>query len=94
MEKESVIRMPSFGTVSGLKFENGGYAEVSMGTSEVNRLLDVLIKFEEGRPQPNLQILESLRRVSDHYFDRAPELLAEAVIGAYRVEFNWVPRES
>ena len=92
-EDTAIIRMPNFGTVTGLKFDDGGYAEVRMGSPEVARILDALLDYESEQDSPDEKILEKLKSVRSHYFDRSPELLAEVVIGAYRVKFNWVPRE-
>lgn len=92
-KEDDVIRLPRFGAVTGLKFDQGGFAEVRMGAPEIERILEALIEFEQARPAPDNKILEQLAAVREHFFDEGPELLAEAVIGSHRVAFEPIPRE-
>ena len=85
LEREPV-RMLSFGSLVGLRFDRGGVAEVSMGQPEVARIIRTLREIEAARPEPDKQVLEALELVLNHLYEEKAseiELLAEVVIAAH-----------
>jgi hypothetical protein len=54
------IRIPSFGSVIGLGFNRGGFAEVLMTHPEFGGILDAWNNYEQMRSKPDKQVLAAL----------------------------------
>jgi hypothetical protein len=59
-EKTLELRIPRFGSVIGLIFEDGGSAEVLMTFPELHKLLDLWMEYERGKSEPDSQLIGAL----------------------------------
>lgn len=84
------VRINGFGSLVGLRFTNGGVGEVSLGPSELRRLLKVCIDQEKDQSQPNPRVLESLKVVIDHFYEQHDdfEILADVPIAVHGVKLT------
>ena len=58
--KNSEIRLLSFGTVTKLIFEAGGYAEILMTGPELSRILDAWRTYEREKTKPDEKVIAAL----------------------------------
>jgi hypothetical protein len=80
------IRIPMFGSATGLIFENGGYVEVLMTFPEVHKLLDAWKEHEKGKAEPDKQLLETLESLFEKAFDSNVAIVAEVPIAKWRAK--------
>jgi hypothetical protein len=89
----SEIRIPSFGGVTGLIFEKGGYAEVLMTWPELYRLLRVWMAHEERKSRPDEKLIGALEVLcrKAHRFDAA--IVAEVPIAQWKAKITPILRK-
>ncbi len=87
--KRSVICLPSFGCVTGLRFDRGGSAEVLMTRPELSRLLRAWRTYETGKKKPDDKLvaaLETLLRKVYGHFD--VPMVAEVPIARWKAKLT------
>jgi transcriptional regulator with XRE-family HTH domain len=84
------VRVNNFGSLVGLRFTNGGVGEVSLGPSDLRRLLKVCIDQEKDQSQPNPKVLKSLKVVIEHFYEHHDdfEILADVPIAVHGVKLT------
>ncbi len=85
------IRLPLFGSVTAIHFDQGGVLDISMGLPEIRKILDGLIAIEDRRSNPDSSVKASLVNIQNHFAnllydedeDFQLEMIAEALVGSY-----------
>ena len=91
-KRPSEIRLPRFGSIIGLLFENGGEAEMLMTFPEIRRLLQAWREQELNRPdRKTLSALDVLCKTT---FNVGTRFVAEVPIAARRAKITPVFAES
>ncbi len=82
--------MDNFGTLVRLRFGGQGTAEVSMGSPEVERVLQACAAFELRKAEPDKHVLNILKSLIEYYSDDGAdvELLARVVIAQRSVRLT------
>lgn len=90
LEVHPSIRLRSFGSLVALRFTAGGIGEVSMGLSELRRLLRTCRDLENGRPEPNQSVLDSIEVVLTHFYEHYDDIdiVADVPIAVHGVKLT------
>ena len=86
--EKTPLRLPSFGLVTAMRFDGGGSVDVSMGFSEIKKILRGLIFIEESRTHPNEMVISAVEQIERHFHEieyselgePQLEMVAEALI--------------
>jgi len=82
------VHLESFGSVTGLLLERGMCVEVLMTWPEVTRILDAYIVHEKGKEKPNVDMIASIRKVTDHVSKQDVAFRAAVVIAQHRAKIT------
>ncbi len=86
-QDSSDIRLRSFGSLTGLIFERGGYAEIQMTRFELCRIVDAWRAHERAKNNPDEKLLAALNVVSKKSHSRfKAAMVAEVPIAMWRAE--------
>lgn len=90
------IRLRSFGGVTELRFDDGGYARVRMDTAEINRLIEAMERYVLRRQKiPDPKLLAALDRLHEFLSvggrGHGICVIADVPIGATGVRLEPIP---
>ncbi len=90
LERPEPVVMDNFGALVRLRFGGQGTAEVSMGSPEVERVLQACAAFELRKAEPDKHVLDLLKSLIEYYSDDGAdvELLARVVIAQRSVRLT------
>ncbi len=89
----SEIRIPSFGSVTGLIFEKGGYAEVLMTFPELDRLLREWMAHEKRKLRPDGKVIAALEVLRRKVYGFDAAIVAEVPIAKWKAKITPILRE-
>lgn len=87
-EKHSRYRVKNLGQVKSFLFYGGGKVVTSYNSSDICAFLGALVKYEEDRDRKNVQVIDSLRKLINRYFNKNIVFEAEAFMAAFEASLK------
>ena len=93
VRRVSEIRIPGFGSVTGLIFEKGGCAEILMTFPELHRLLEEWRAHEKRKSKPDGKLIAALEVLCRKVHGFNMRIVAEVPIAKWRAKITPILRK-